>query len=114
VPEGETMDNFLRKRVTEGVIRRYGPKNDPDLSGRVVVTRSKFLIVEGLLQNRDGVVHVKAMRLKELSSKALELRSRDFHRVAMSFRRHTINQLHYEGSFGANSIMVVSQYFPSL
>ena len=25
VPDGETMDSFLRKRVEEGVIRRYGP-----------------------------------------------------------------------------------------
>jgi hypothetical protein len=26
VPDGETMDSFLRKRVVEGVQRRYGPK----------------------------------------------------------------------------------------
>ena len=26
VPDGETMDSFLRKRVEEGVMRRYGPK----------------------------------------------------------------------------------------
>jgi error-prone DNA polymerase len=26
--DGETMDSFLRKRVAEGVMRRYGPKND--------------------------------------------------------------------------------------
>ena len=26
VPDGETMDSFLRKRVEEGVIRRYGAK----------------------------------------------------------------------------------------
>ncbi|HUZ96920.1 MAG TPA: error-prone DNA polymerase [Edaphobacter sp.] len=34
VPEGETMDSFLRKRVAEGVARRYGPKNNPDLLER--------------------------------------------------------------------------------
>lgn len=28
VPEGETMDSFLRKRVEEGIRRRYLPKND--------------------------------------------------------------------------------------
>jgi Bacterial DNA polymerase III alpha NTPase domain len=28
------MDSFLRKRVAEGVIRRYGPKNDHDLLDR--------------------------------------------------------------------------------
>jgi error-prone DNA polymerase len=31
VPEGETMDSFLRKRVEEGVVRRYGPKRNADL-----------------------------------------------------------------------------------
>jgi error-prone DNA polymerase len=34
VPDVETMDSFLRKRVAEGVERRYGPKNDRDLMGR--------------------------------------------------------------------------------
>jgi error-prone DNA polymerase len=33
-PDGETMDSFLRKRVEEGVLRRYGPKDDPDLLER--------------------------------------------------------------------------------
>ena len=53
----------------------------PDLyeRQRLVVTRSKFLIVEGPLQNQDGVVHVKASRLVTLSDSALELRSHDFH-----------------------------------
>ena len=34
VPEGETMDSFLAKRVSEGVIKRYGPKRDAGLLGR--------------------------------------------------------------------------------
>lgn len=34
VPESETMDSFLRKRVDEGVVRRYGPKRNPDLMER--------------------------------------------------------------------------------
>jgi error-prone DNA polymerase len=34
VPNGETMDSFLRKRVAEGVARRYSPKNDHDLMER--------------------------------------------------------------------------------
>ena len=34
VPEGETMDSFLRKRVAEGVERRYGPKRDRGLMER--------------------------------------------------------------------------------
>ena len=31
VPDGETMDSFLCKRVDEGVLRRYGPKHDCEL-----------------------------------------------------------------------------------
>ena len=34
VPDGETMDSFLRKRVEEGVVRRYGPKKDRGLLER--------------------------------------------------------------------------------
>jgi error-prone DNA polymerase len=53
----------------------------PDLyeRQRVLVTRSKFLLVEGPLQNQDGVVHVKAARLFTLSSSGLEVHSHDFH-----------------------------------
>jgi len=53
----------------------------PDLydRDRLVVTRSKFLLVEGPLQNQDNVIHVKAMRLTALSDRALEVRSHDFH-----------------------------------
>jgi error-prone DNA polymerase len=53
----------------------------PDLYERArgVVARAKFVLVEGLLQNQDGVVHVKAKTVKALSTKALELSSRDFH-----------------------------------
>jgi error-prone DNA polymerase len=53
----------------------------PDLyeRDRLVVTQSKFLLVEGLLQNQDGVIHVKASRLLALSNKGLDLRSHDFH-----------------------------------
>lgn len=53
----------------------------PDLyeRERLVVTRSKFLLVEGKLQNRDGVVHVKASNVAPLTDGVLELRSHDFH-----------------------------------
>jgi error-prone DNA polymerase len=53
----------------------------PDLydTDRLTVTRSKFLTVEGILQNQDGVIHVKAVRLAELAASTLELRSHDFH-----------------------------------
>ena len=34
VPEGDSMDSFLRKRVAEGVARRYGPKKNQHLLER--------------------------------------------------------------------------------
>jgi error-prone DNA polymerase len=53
----------------------------PDVyeQNRLVVTRSKFLLVEGALQNQDGVIHVKATRLAPLTHARLELSSHDFH-----------------------------------
>jgi error-prone DNA polymerase len=53
----------------------------PDLyeRERLVVTRSKFILAEGLLQNQDGVIHVKALRLHALSDQTLEVSSHDFH-----------------------------------
>lgn len=53
----------------------------PDLyeRDRLVVTRSKFLLVEGKLQNQDNVIHVKAARLTALADARLELQSHDFH-----------------------------------
>jgi error-prone DNA polymerase len=51
----------------------------PDLydQDRFVVTRSKVLLAEGPLQNQDGVIHLKALRLQALSDNALSLRSHD-------------------------------------
>ena len=53
----------------------------PDLyeRERLVVTRSKFILAEGPLQNQDGVIHVKATRLRSLSNQGLEVHSHDFH-----------------------------------
>jgi len=53
----------------------------PDLYERnmVTVTRSRFLLVEGPLQNQDNVIHVKAMRLIPLADNSVEVRSHDFH-----------------------------------
>jgi error-prone DNA polymerase len=53
----------------------------PDLydHDRLVVTRSKFLLVAGPLQNQDNVILVKATRLTPLLDRALEVRSHDFH-----------------------------------
>ena len=41
--------------------------------------RSKFILAEGVLQNQDGVVHIKASHLRSLSDQTLEVRSHDFH-----------------------------------
>ncbi len=46
---------------------------------RVVVTRSRFVQVEGPLQQQDGVVHVKAKRITPLDIRDIEIRSHNFH-----------------------------------
>jgi DNA polymerase III alpha subunit len=53
----------------------------PDLyeRERLTVVRSKFLLAEGILQNQDGVIHIKATKLTALVDSAMELRSHDFH-----------------------------------
>jgi error-prone DNA polymerase len=53
----------------------------PDLydKDRIVITRSRFLLVEGPVQNQDNMIHVKATRLTTLSDRALEVRSNDFY-----------------------------------
>jgi len=53
----------------------------PDLyeRERIVVSRAKFLLVEGTLQNQDGVIHIKASRLVVLSDESLAPKSHDFH-----------------------------------
>jgi error-prone DNA polymerase len=48
-------------------------------NNRAIVTRSKFILAEGPLQNQEGVIHVKAVRLVALSEDMLEIRSHDFH-----------------------------------
>jgi error-prone DNA polymerase len=52
----------------------------PDLyeRERLVVTRSKFVLVEGPLQNQDSVIHIKAKHIEPLDFN-LEVRSHDFH-----------------------------------
>ena len=46
---------------------------------RVVVTRGRFVLVEGKLQNEDGVVHVRADAIELFEMGAVEVRSHDFH-----------------------------------
>jgi error-prone DNA polymerase len=45
---------------------------------RLVVTRSRFLRIEGPVQNQEGVIHVKAQRMAPLEVTSAEVRSRDF------------------------------------
>ena len=46
---------------------------------RVLVTSEPFLLVEGVLQKQDGVIHVRAMNIKRLGDISLEMASHDFH-----------------------------------
>jgi error-prone DNA polymerase len=46
---------------------------------RVAVTRGKFLLVEGILQNQDGVISVKACSVRVLKLSEIDMRSHDFH-----------------------------------
>jgi error-prone DNA polymerase len=51
----------------------------PDLyeRNRLVLTRSKFLTVDGTLQNKDNVMHVRAVHPMALADGALEMKSHD-------------------------------------
>jgi RecA/RadA recombinase len=53
----------------------------PDVfeQNRIVVTRNRFLLIEGPLQNQDRVVHVKAQRITTLDITSVDIRSHDFH-----------------------------------
>lgn len=53
----------------------------PDLfdSNRVTVAREQFLLIEGHLQQQDGVTSVKAERVVPLDVTRAETRSHDFH-----------------------------------
>ena len=46
---------------------------------RVLVTGEPFLLVEGVLQKQDGVIHVRARVIKPLKHVTLEMASHDFH-----------------------------------
>ncbi len=53
----------------------------PDLyeRNRVLITREKFLLVTGKLQNQDGVAHIKAEHVIPLHTAQMALHSHDFH-----------------------------------
>ena len=46
---------------------------------RVVVTRSRFVCVEGPLQQQDGVIHIRAQHIAPLDISDLDIRSHNFH-----------------------------------
>jgi len=54
---------------------------NPDLyeKYRVVINREKFLRVEGILQNQDHTISIKASRVLPISISAAETQSHDFH-----------------------------------
>jgi error-prone DNA polymerase len=53
----------------------------PDLfeRERVVITRNRFLSIEGSLQIQNGVIHVKASRIMPVDITTADVRSHDFH-----------------------------------
>ena len=53
----------------------------PDLyeKHRLIINREKFLLVEGLLQNQDHVISIKASRVLPLAFTAPETQSHDYH-----------------------------------
>jgi hypothetical protein len=46
---------------------------------RVVINREKFLRVEGVLQNQDHTISIKASRVLPISISAPETQAHDFH-----------------------------------
>ena len=53
----------------------------PDIfeQNRLVVTRSRFLSIEGKLQKQEGVIHVKAQRITPIEITSAVIRSHNFH-----------------------------------
>jgi error-prone DNA polymerase len=45
----------------------------------MVVTCSRYLRIDGALQNQDGVIHVKAQRIAPLDVASAVTASHDFH-----------------------------------
>jgi len=79
LPLAEQLVMLLVSRVTAPVSAIALPQVMSAPVVKVTVVRSKFLLAEGILQNQDGVIHIKATRLTALVDSAMELRSHDFH-----------------------------------
>jgi error-prone DNA polymerase len=46
---------------------------------RMVVLNERFVLVSGIVQNQDSIVHLKARRIQPLSISAASTPSHDFH-----------------------------------
>jgi error-prone DNA polymerase len=46
---------------------------------RLIVTRNRFLLITGTVQNTDRVIHVKAQHLEPLNITEVPVSSHDFH-----------------------------------
>jgi error-prone DNA polymerase len=97
----QAMPDGIYTRIAGGVIARQRPGTasgfiflsledetgisnaiiHPDLyeRNRIAVTRGKFLLIEGTLQNQDGVISVKASAVHVLNLNDVDVRSHDFH-----------------------------------
>jgi error-prone DNA polymerase len=53
----------------------------PDLydEDRLILIRERFLLVEGIMQNQENVLSIKAERLRPVNISAAEMQSHDFH-----------------------------------
>ena len=54
---------------------------NPDLlqKNRVLLISARFLMVEGILQNQDNVIHIKAEKVSSLNITQAPMVSHDFH-----------------------------------
>jgi error-prone DNA polymerase len=54
---------------------------DPEVyrTNRIVVSSERFVMIDGVLQVQDGVIHVKAKTIQPLKMNAIKTTSHDFH-----------------------------------
>lgn len=57
-------------------------------ANKMTVTPGKFLMIEGALQNQNGVVSVKASAVQVLDAGEVDMRSHDFHRDSGASSTH--------------------------
>jgi error-prone DNA polymerase len=95
------LPNGCKVRIAGGVIARQRPGTAkgfvflsledetgvsnaiiiPDLfqQNRLLLSTEQFLLIEGILQNQDGVISVKAARVSPLNITSAQTVSHDFH-----------------------------------